>query len=374
MNPATSPDAANMASIIRTAEVILTCGAGGVGKTTVAAAIARAAASDGRRVALVTVDPAQRLADAMGIDLGDDLTEIDIDGPGRLFASMIDTSAAWDRLIVNRAPNPDIAQRLLVNPIYRNITARFIQSHEYIAIERLHELRNHPDVDLLVVDTPPSGHAADLLDAPERMVDFFNGNLLNWLTMPTRNRFAAVASKPFFAAVDLLLGKAFVSDLSQFFGVLRELGPGFTERAQQVEATLHEEATNFVIVTSPSPRPCREAVAFGEQLVQRKLAATAIVFNRVLPRWLDDDAVATQADALRLAADGVAAQSPLVEPRHLVAAADRADELHRVAVAERQRLDGLPVDGLVVELPLIVDRAELEMVDELAAVLMGNTR
>jgi len=357
----------DIAKLIMSAEVILTCGAGGVGKTTVAAAIARAAAARGRNVALVTVDPARRLADAMGIELSDDLAEVEIAGDGRLWASMIDTSAAWDRLIVARSPNPETAERLLSNPIYQNITARFIQSHEYIAIERLHELGENSDVDLLVVDTPPSGHAADLLDAPARMVEFFDGNLLKWLTVPSRSRLASAATKPFFAAVDLLLGNDFVSDLSEFFGVLRTLGPGFTQRAQEVEATLQADSTKFVVVTSPAPRPCREAEAFSKQLEQRGMVASALVANRMLPRWLHDDMLLAEAENLRDRAKRLADLSEPLEPRHLVEAATRADVLHEVAVSERTRLDRLDQHSRRTELPLVIGMDEIEMLDTLGA-------
>ncbi len=336
------------ADLLADAEVVLTCGAGGVGKTTVAASFARRAAEQGRSVALVTVDPARRLADAMGIELADELREVAIDGPGRLQASMIDTSAAWDRLIVERSPDPDTATRLLSNPIYRNITARFIQSHEYIAIERLHELSENDDIDLLVVDTPPSGHAADLLDAPARMVDFFEGNLMKWLTAPTRSRVAAVASRPFFRAVDLLLGREFVADLSEFFSVLQQLGPGFTARADAVAATLRLPSTRFVVVASPNPRPVREAVAFAGQLADRQLTVGAVVANRVLPRWLDDDDLVEVAARL---ADGEGIDG--LETREVADAADRAVELHRVAIADRRRIDRLGELGPVTELPLL---------------------
>ena len=339
------------ADLLTDADVVLTCGAGGVGKTTVAAAFARRAAEQGRNVALVTVDPARRLADAMGIELADELREVVVDGPGRLQASMIDTSAAWDRLIVERSPDPETATRLLSNPIYRNITARFIQSHEYIAIERLHELSERDDVDLLVVDTPPSGHAADLLDAPARMVDFFEGNLMKWLTAPSRSRVAAVASRPFFRAVDLLLGREFVADLSEFFGVLRELGPGFTARADAVAATLRQPSTRFVVVASPNPRPVREAVAFAAQLAERQLSVGAVVANRVLPRWLDDDGLVAAAGQLTSA--GVADDIDDLDDRDLADAADRAVELHRVAIADRRRIDRLGDLGPVTELPLL---------------------
>lgn len=355
------------AELMRNAEVVLTCGAGGVGKTTVAAALARRAAADGRRVALVTVDPARRLADAMGVELTDDLTEVEVEGSGRLYASMIDTSAAWDRLIVTRSPDPATASRLLDNPIYRNITARFIQSHEYIAIERLHELEANDDIDLLVVDTPPSSHAADLLDAPERMVEFFEGNLLKWLTVPSRSRVAAVASKPFFRAVDLLLGKDFVADLSEFFGVLRELGPGFTSRANEVASTLRSASTTFVVVTSPSPRPVREAVSFAGQLDERGLSVGAVVANRVLPRWLDDNAVEVAADALRRHAELEG-----VESRHVGDVADRAVELHRLAAAERRRLEMLTEIAPPVELPLMTGVDEGEMLDALGDALASR--
>jgi anion-transporting ArsA/GET3 family ATPase len=188
--------------------------------------------------------------------IGNDPTVIGpVDGRGELSVAMLDMKASWDALIVRHAPDENTAQQILDNQLYRNITSRFIQSHDYIAMERLHEFVEADRYDLIVVDTPPTRNALDFLDAPTRMADFFSSRLLRWIIAPTRGGVAAVAAKPFAAVADRILGGQFLSDITEFFRLLNSMHEGFVLRAREVETLLAARETAFVVISSW--RPCR---------------------------------------------------------------------------------------------------------------------
>ena len=192
------------------------CGSGGVGKTTAAAAMAVQAASEiGGRVLVLTVDPARRLADALGVGaIGNEARLVPpeafaasgVEPRGELWAAMLDTKAGWDELIRRHTPNAAVRASVLANPLYQNITGRFVHSHDYLAMDQLHELHASGRFDLIIVDTPPSRNALDVLDAPGRMKEFFGSRLLKWLTLPYRSRLFTAASKPFYQVADRVLG------------------------------------------------------------------------------------------------------------------------------------------------------------------------
>src|SRR5579872_839779 len=179
-------------------EIVIACGSGGVGKTTTAAAAAAmAAVRQGGKVLVLTVDPAKRLANALGLEgFGNVASQVPVDAfkqagctpRGELWAAMLDTKESWDSLVRRHAPDATTARRILDNPLYQNITGRFVQSHEYIAVERLYELHLSGTYDLIVVDTPPTRNALDFLEAPARMGDFFSSRLLRLLTVPYKSR------------------------------------------------------------------------------------------------------------------------------------------------------------------------------------------
>ncbi len=191
-----SPRTTSLESLLATREIVVFCGSGGVGKTSTAAAAALAAAVHlGGRVLVLTIDPARRLADALGIEgfgnverrIPDDaLRAAGLQPRGELYAAMLDTKRSWDDLVLRHAPNEETAYRILDNRLYQNVTARFVQSHDYIAMERLFDIHATGSYDLIVIDTPPTRNAIDFLDAPKRMAEFFGGRLLRWLTMPYR--------------------------------------------------------------------------------------------------------------------------------------------------------------------------------------------
>jgi anion-transporting ArsA/GET3 family ATPase len=271
------------------------CGPGGVGKTTTAAAAASmAACHHGGRVLVVTVDPARRLADALGLSgIGNEerrvpdeaFAKAGVTPRGELWAAMLDARQSWDDLVRRHAPDATTRDQILANPLYRNISGRFVQSHDYIAMERLYEIHSEGDYDLIVVDTPPTRNALDFLDAPQRMADFFSSRLLRWLIVPYRSRFMNVASRPFYQVADRILGTQFLADIAEFFILFQTMYDGFVERAEAVKRLLSDRRTTFMVVSTLEPIPLREAEFFRHELVERDLPLGAIVLNKVLPEY-----------------------------------------------------------------------------------------
>ena len=302
-------------ALLASKEMVLVCGSGGVGKTTVAAALGLAAAAEqGGRVLVLTVDPARRLADALGVGkIGnvatrvpdDALRSIGISPRGELWAAMLDTKAGWDELISRHAPDDKIRDSVLTNPLYQNITSRFVHSHDYLAMEQLHEVHSSGTYDLVIVDTPPSRNALDVLDAPSRMVDFFGSRLLRWLTVPYRSRLFNLASKPFNQVADRVLGSRFLQDIAEFFILFQAMEGGFVRRAREVEALLGDPRTTFVVVTTLEASPAHEAGYLVRELAERQYFVGAVIANRVMPAALTSRAAAASATRLAAAAGDV---------------------------------------------------------------------
>jgi anion-transporting ArsA/GET3 family ATPase len=298
--------------LLASKEIVICCGSGGVGKTTTAAAAAAMAAAHlGGKVLVITVDPARRLANALGLERFGNV-EIQIrpeefaaagvaEPRGELWAAMLDTKRSWDELVRAHAPDAATRDAILANPLYDNITSRFVQSHDYIAMERLYEIHASGRYDLILVDTPPTRNAIDFLEAPERMADFFSSRLLRWLTVPARSRVFTMASKPFYTVADRILGSQFLQDIAEFFLLFQTMYDGFVERARAVTRTLSDKRTTFVVVSTLEPSPVRETEFFVDALSERKLPLGAVVLNKVLPEWFGDrDAAAV---AQRMSAD-----------------------------------------------------------------------
>jgi anion-transporting ArsA/GET3 family ATPase len=300
-------------------EIAICCGSGGVGKTTTAAAAAAmAAVSLGGKVLVLTVDPARRLANALGMkELGNAevrvpaaaLKEAGVEARGELWAVMLDTKKSWDELVHRHAPDPATARRILENPLYQNVSGRIAQGHEYIAMERLYDIHQSGDYDLIVVDTPPTRDALDFLQAPDRMADFFSSRLLRWLTAPARSRVLNLASRPFYQMADRLLGSQFLEDIGEFFLLFQTMYGGFVERSRAVTRLVHDRRTTFVVVTTLEAAPLREAEYFIEAMVRLGLHPGALVLNKVLPSYLLDPDAARVAE--RLASDGPAVAAAL---------------------------------------------------------------
>ena len=321
--------------------IAVVCGSGGVGKTTTAAAIGlMAATTTNKRVLVLTIDPARRLADVLGMKAqGNEIVNVE----DTLFAQMLDTKQAWDDLVTEHAPDESTASRIRNNPLYGEITERFVQSHDYIAMETLYLLHASGDYDLIVIDTPPASQAVDFLDAPERMTSFFDSRLLKFLIAPARSSLLNFTSRAFLQVADKLLGRRFLEDITELFTLLETMRPGFIERADQVDAILRAKTTSFIAVTTPEPAPAKSAARFIEQLESRDLQLGAVIFNKVLPPVL------TSAEAKHAASElfdnaAVVAQrfdNPVAAERVIVGATENFDRFARLAHAERSSHDEL---------------------------------
>ena len=343
--------------LLASKEVVISCGSGGVGKTTTAAALAAmAAVRHGGKVLVLTVDPAKRLANALGLEgFGNVEKQVPVEAfaeagvvrpRGELWAAMLDTKQSWDALVQRHAPNAKTAQAILDNKLYENITGRFVQSHEYIAMERLYELHCEGNYDLIVVDTPPTRNALDFLEAPQRMSEFFSSRFLRLLTAPYRNRLVSFASKPFYTVADRILGTEFLEDIAEFFGLFQTMAPGFVERADAVTRLLHDKRTTFLVVSTLEAAPLHEAEFFIDVLKQKKFHLGAVVLNKVLPSYLLDEDAAKAAEALEKRAGELAA-SPL-EERVLVEIAESFLRFQVVAQREAEQRAELAVSPDVV--------------------------
>ncbi len=320
MSPSVPPG--GLEQLLATKEIMVFCGSGGVGKTSVAAAAAVTAATRlGGKVLVVTVDPARRLASALGLEgFGNvekqvppaALEEAGLEPRGELWAAMLDTKRSWDDLVLRHTPDEETAYRILENRLYTNLTGRFVQSHDYIAMERLFEIHATGAYDLIIIDTPPTRNALDFLEAPARMAEFFGGRLLRWLTMPYRvggkrgARVLNVASRPFYQMADRVLGSQFLQDIAEFFLSFQSMYDGFVERAQAVENLLHDRRTTFGVVTTLEGAPLREAEFFCEQLNARRYHLGALVLNKTLPAYLLSPDAAVAADVLVAEAPAIA--------------------------------------------------------------------
>ena len=298
-----------ISELIQRDGLVVVCGSGGVGKTSVSAALGVLAATQTqKRVLVLTVDPAKRLANALGLSaLGN--TEVQITPElfknsktklrGSLAAAMIDTKASWDELIIRHAPDEATRNTVLQNSLYKNLTERFVHSHDYIAVERLYQAHASGAYDLIIVDTPPSRNALTILDAPKRMQDFFSSRLLKLLTPSSQWQLLALAAKPFYEIADRLLGKGLLRDVAEFFTLFRTMETGFVERARNVEQLLHDSKTSFVVVTTLEDAPLSEAEFLSTALKERNFITSFAIANRVIPKELTSAALLEQAEVLK---------------------------------------------------------------------------
>lgn len=284
----------SLATLLEQQTVIVCVGAGGVGKTTTAAALALEAAQRGRRVCVVTIDPARRLSDAMGFDpdraIGNEPQQIDIKAKGELWAVMLDTSTTFDGLIRTYAPSEEQAQNILTNAFFRNIADSMSGAHEYMAMEKLYELHNDDRFDLVVVDTPPTSNAIDFLEAPDRITQFLDHRLYKILVTPNGGlaRVVNFAAQGFLRTVARIVSASVVDDAIEFFAAFDGMEEGFRGRAVAVHDLLIAEDTTFVLVTVPRNDTVDDAAAFIETLAEADISVDAIVVNRVHPSFGSD--------------------------------------------------------------------------------------
>jgi len=281
--------------------VVVCCGPGGVGKTTVAAAIALEGARRGRRSVVVTIDPARRLADALGLDsLSDTPSAIPGPWPGELWALMLDTKSTFDTLVAKYAATAGQAEAILSNRFYRNISSALSGTQEYMAMEKLFELHDERRFDLIVVDTPPTRNALDFVDAPRRLTRFLDNRIFRLLMLPARASLKIVnaAAQPLLRAVSKVVGVQVVQDAVAFFRAFEGMEDGFRDRAQRVLELLSDAGTAFVLVSSPRRDAVEEADFFARTLSEAGIAVEALVVNRMHPHF----GAGTAADARERAA------------------------------------------------------------------------
>jgi anion-transporting ArsA/GET3 family ATPase len=279
---------AGFADLVRDRRIVVCCGSGGVGKTTTAAVVALEGARRGRRTVVVTIDPARRLADALGLaGLTDIPSRIDGEWAGELWATMLDTKSTFDALVAKHAATPEQARRILANRFYRNISGALSGTQEYMAMEKLYELHEESDFDLVVVDTPPTRHALDFLDAPRRLSRFLDHRLFRLLMAPSRGivRAVNVAAQTFLRTVSKVVGGDVVDDAIAFFQAFEGMEEGFRQRAQRVNELLAAPETAFLLVASPRRDTVDEAHFFADRLREAGIAVEGLVVNRVHPRF-----------------------------------------------------------------------------------------
>jgi len=313
-----------------------------VGKTTVAASVAVEGARRGRRTVVLTIDPAKRLADALGLD---DLTDtprlIDGDWPGELWALMLDPRSTFDALVVTYAPDTDQAATILANRFYRNIAGALSGTQEYMAMEKLFELHVDPRFDLVVLDTPPTRNALDFVDAPRRLTRFLDNRLFRLLMLPARSGFKAVnvATQALLRSVGKVVGADLVADAVTFFQAFEGMEDGFRQRAQRVLDLLIDPVTAFVLVTAPRRDATREAEFFAARLGEAGIGIHALIVNRMHPRFPCVGAV-----------DGAAVRGTPLAPlyRNVADLARMADgeEDHVTGLAERVQAPAVRVPEL----------------------------
>jgi anion-transporting ArsA/GET3 family ATPase len=273
-------------ALIDSAQIIVCCGSGGVGKTTTAAALALRGAERGRRTVVLTIDPARRLAQSMG------LTELDntprpVKGvEGELDAMMLDMKRTFDEIVLTHA-EPGKAEQILQNPFYQALSSSFAGTQEYMAMEKLGQLKASGRYDLIVVDTPPTRSALDFLDAPDRLTTFLDGRLVKVLLAPAKAggkaylKVVGVGFSVFTSAITRIIGAGVLQDLSQFVGALETMFGGFRERAQATYDLLKAPGTAFVVVATPERDALREASYFAERLEEERMPLAGLVVNRV---------------------------------------------------------------------------------------------
>jgi anion-transporting ArsA/GET3 family ATPase len=284
---------AGVGELLEGKRVCICAGSGGVGKTTSSAAIAAGMAARGKKVAVLTIDPAKRLADSLGLpELGNEERQVDpklfkqagVDSQGgELWAMMLDAKATFDELVRRHAPDAETRDRILSNRIYQQLSKALAGSQEYMAMEKLFELHAEDRYDLLVLDTPPSRNALDFLEAPRRLMQFIEGRALQVFMRPTGlgMKVFGRGTSMMFSVLRRLTGVEVLEDLSEFFQAFSGMVGGFQERAKRVSELLANPETCFLVVCAPQGEPIIEAVYFHRKLVEAELPFGGVIVNKV---------------------------------------------------------------------------------------------
>jgi anion-transporting ArsA/GET3 family ATPase len=339
----------SLAALVANRSILVCCGSGGVGKTTTAAGLALAAAKAGRTACVVTIDPAKRLADALGVaELSNDPTPIEGPWSGQLFAVMLDAKRTFDDLVARYASDDAQRSRILSNRLYRNLTSALSGTQEYMAMEKLYELHEGGRFDLIVVDTPPTRHALDFLEAPRRLTNFLDNRIFRLLLAPARSylRALSIATKTLLRTLSRVAGAEFVDDAVAFFQAFEGMEGGFRERAAKVELLLGDGGTGFVLVAAPRRDAIEEAAYFGERLRQSDLEVSALVVNRVHPAFLGGAGAGRDRSRSARSGTGAAKQAPSPATERLL-----EENLEQFRLVARRE------DGYVADLAAAVDPA-----------------
>ncbi len=364
---------------------ILVCvGSGGVGKTTTAATLALAAARRGKKTLVLTIDPARRLANSLGLEaLGHQVQEVDRalvhhhapSKSGALFAMMLDQKQAFDEVVARHAKDAAAMQRILANPVYAQISGSLAGSQEYAAMAKIHDFDREGAYDLIVVDTPPTAHALDFLDAPRKLTEAIDSPAVEWfrkLQGESGSRWSLVGKTGSFVLKRLakFVGSKFIDDLSVFFTEFNDILGGFRQRADETFALLRQPRVGFLLVASPEPMAVREALAFHERLVTAGMPFVGFVVNKVHPPRPAVVSVAQIEAALaaepHVASLGLSGTTRTMAAQALVAAHGELETLaaaDAIAVGKLRTAGG--EDASIVEVPLQHD--DVHDVDRLVA-------
>jgi anion-transporting ArsA/GET3 family ATPase len=344
-----------LSEVVEQGHVVVCCGSGGVGKTTSAAVLAMEGARRGRRSLVVTIDPAKRLANALGLDeLSNEPREIATDRwdpkgervpGGALSAMMLDTKSTFDGLVTRYASSPEQTERILENSFYRNISSALSGTQEYMAMEKLHELDEEGGFDLIVVDTPPSRHALDFLDAPQRLLRLLDNRIFRLLMVPTRTgmRIAGAAVQAFLRTISRVVGSEVVNDIVAFFRAFEGMEEGFRDRAKKVVELLGEPTTRFVLITSPRRDAVEEARFFAEKIGDHHLAVDALIVNRVHPRFGTENSSGLRARTVSLGELRIGSKDAAAARDRLAARYANLADFNEIAERERSHLETVRV-------------------------------
>jgi len=367
----------SLAGIVARGHVLVCTGTGGVGKTTVAAALAVAAAEQGRRTIVLTIDPARRLAQSLGLAALDNSPR-PVEGVAGLDAMMLDMKRTFDEVIDRHAPSVGRSQRIKSNRFYQQLAGSLAGTQEYMAMEKLYDLHQTGIYDLIVIDTPPTRNALDFLDAPRRLTDFLEGRFLRMFLAPgmaagkLASRAVGFGTGIFMRAASRITGAGVLDDLAQFFQSMDGMYEGFKDRAQAVYRLLQSPGSGFVVVATPDPPALREARYFLQRLAQDGMPTAGLVVNRVTPAPPEGlaalDAAAVRRTAAALEAGGPEQQAAASLLRLHAA---RRDVAKREGRAVSAALHGVDVPALV-EIPLMAtDVHDLRGLRLIAAHLIG---
>jgi anion-transporting ArsA/GET3 family ATPase len=356
-----------------TARVVVCCGSGGVGKTTTAAAVALRAAEAGRKVVVLTIDPARRLAQSLGVsDLGNTPQRVPL-GPGakgELHAMMLNMRRTFDEMVLEHT-SPDKAEQIFANPFYQTVASSFGGTQEYMAMEKLGQLVGKKEWDLVVVDTPPSRNALDFLDAPKRLGNFLNGRMIRVIMAPGRGvgRFVTGAMSLAVRGVSTIVGGQMLKDASVFLQSLESMFGGFQDRAERTYAMLSRPGTHFLVVAAAEPDALREASFFVDRLSTDGMPLAGLVLNRTHPVLCSLSPDRSTAAADRLFPDG-STQDPQTDPLALAADVLRI-HADRATTAKREERLLLRFTGAHPRVPIVAVTAlpfEVSDLDALRAV------